>query len=428
MLHFACRFACLCMTALPALQDGSNVPQNTIDRAISELDRRSQTLQRISFEAYETRNERGGLFPDWTWIVSLRYNLVRHEDQWRFRYREYGINYRRPDARTPFDNEYELLYGRDKNHYGIICLHKDDVQSVSKANSEQRLSELITGPISPVGNECYVFAWLEDSRIQGKIGYAIQDVSRPVFGYPPYTNELTISQLLKSGRAKVRQSLEDISGRPTLVVDVHDKFGHHTLWLDPKAGFAARRTKTVKAATDLFQNEDERVKDQKTPKDPKSRMPLHGVISFTTTSDIELGNTDDVFIPSKCLRLDLYRYDNGDQFEVKRSFVYSKASFTPSESDLGITLHIPNGSEVNIQNGAGIQAEWQNGSVVKVYDKSIIKVLADLGPPKERGFLERHKFYIYLANTIALAIVFLIIVLNRSKKRRRRVAGEASQP
>jgi hypothetical protein len=227
-------------------------------------------------------------------------------------------------------------------------------------------------------------ALTQDARTPTNLtAYGRQLASRIFYGYFPYDDNQYFLNLVRDGRSNNQQSEAVIDGHRTYVLESRNRYGLHTLWLDPNADFAPRRIRLEKRGTDLFNGEQiGLMKISKVDFEQRPRLPMRGLV-WQVDIRLDDGRKSASLVSGFTMNETRF-YEGGATFDTKDEFTITYQTRDAKVADLRPTLEVPEGTVVQLTKAPAVVAEWRNGEVVKVRDRKVVRPRTKLAPNNVR--------------------------------------------
>jgi hypothetical protein len=309
-----------------------------------------------------------------------------------------------------YDAEDSWRVLRDRNRWKLSCEETTTIITrKGKRSSHQEAYECVV----PGAKEYSDLRIRKDAK-SGKIGYLVANLSRTteeeqreiaaeddfmlVFGYLQGNGKMMyLPDILK--RLDLQTSQDVLEGRQVVLLTGKGPFGAYELWLDPDYGFLPRRIRVRKGASD-FAGE-------------RRLSSYPGLREMRTDVEVSrLEKIGDAAIIADFTIDDRTIYEDR-QVKSHATCALSNIDLSPdvsSQEAFQVSLDIPNGAEVQVDDALTIRHVWENGHIVKWVDNELSKELSGHsflgGPGSVRGWM-------LIFSIVLFAVVLALLIRKR---------------
>ncbi|NLZ03575.1 MAG: hypothetical protein GXY19_00185 [Phycisphaerae bacterium] len=277
---------------------------------------------------------------------------------------------------------------RDGNSLGFEFMRKTSVDGGQTFRSRAR--KFVLRENEP---EAMVYDYPRENRETGRVNIFsnvdelrstihVDIGSSAVFdGHLSGCNNLTIPEVLREATSlRLRDAMESVDGHDTCVLEAATKYGKHSLWLDPDAGFNPRRITVQKEVGDLDGDRRLGTPPPRLPEGVESAVPRIAVVKVEmTVESIEIANISGVFVPVAAEISTREQYEDGQFMESTSVVKRSAIDFTPDFETLrAFVLDVPDGTPVAYQDARsrmGVKYEWFEGRPKAQVDQEFVDMM-----------------------------------------------------
>lgn len=203
-------------------------------------------------------------------------------------------------------------------------------------------------------------------------------------GYLPGDGDAALWQVMgEASSLRLRPGMELVDGRETYVLEARGRYGEHVLWLDPEAGFNARRISVRKTGADLLGDKPVNTPPPRLPARSIPQYPQVPVEEYTFVLDgVQIEKSGDVFLPVKASLTTTYKHTDGSVVVFRRAHERSEIQIDPDFEAMGAFVldSVPDRTPASNMDvaGAGVEFQWLDGQIRPRFDASALSRLDGL--------------------------------------------------
>jgi hypothetical protein len=199
----------------------------------------------------------------------------------------------------------------------------------------------------------------------------------PAFGLFPGDRDSVYSILKTASKLTVRPETEEIAGSRCYVLDAVTANGRYSLWLDPEHGYGIAKAQVLKSGSDIgFGRPLNKHVVSEGPAEVKTtaEQPT-GLQEFTFTMDrVVFAKINDTWIPEAYSYATQLRYSNGRTISEHKTYKRTLIDPHPDFDAMGaFKIDLPEGTEVFVEEAAGIIYRWHDGKPIPELDNDAIR-------------------------------------------------------
>jgi hypothetical protein len=392
----------LSLQSAPSLASADADTIHQFNSDINDYEKFIQFLRTMSFDFSYSTYETGGRVGGKEVMIGFgRGSASVCSDEFRIRERQ----------------RYLLWYKGDFQRHDM---DKEDVQT-AKLKLHLQANYPISGssfPLTELPESGGEFMAVEQGHASHYTVEKLHIIMSIMYGHLACDLEKDMSSIMRSAQKK-EVNVEPIDDHSVRRVTSHGIHGTYSVWLDPADRNAPRRITIRKSSNSLYYGDP--LASYPISADPGDRHPHEPIHEYVLEVDkvaLAPASGSDIRAISGFEVRETLRYKSGSSFVIRNVVNLSNIRFGCSEANLKPVMVVPNGTAVAMRDAPSIDAEWRDGSVVRIVDAKALKRLQGLEVSGGGAWL-RH-WWLFTFN----AVLMLALIYYWARHRRQGVARD----